>query len=271
MDMRSFLIYTLVFLLSACSQNNEQQKLVITGSSTVAPLITEIAKRFEQSHNHVRIDVQTGGSSRGIVDVRKNLADIGMVSRALKPNEKDLTAHTVALDGITLIVNKDNPITELTHTQLIDIFTGKSKNWKSFGGQDQKIVVVNKAEGRSTLELFLKHFDLKNSEIMADIIIGDNQQGLITVAGNQLGIGYVSIGAASYEAKNGASIRLLPINGIEPILANVKNETFPISRPLNIVTSGELNELTEKFIQFAQSSEVHDLVEQQFFISTDAS
>ena len=271
MNTRILLIYTALLFLAACSQHNNDQKLIVTGSSTVAPLITENAKRFEKSHPKTRIDVQTGGSSRGIVDVRKNLADIGMVSRALKPNENDLTAHTVALDGITLIVHKDNPITELTHTDLVNIYTGKSNNWKLFGGRNKEIVVVNKAEGRSTLELFLKYFGLKNSEIMADIIIGDNQQGLITVAGNQLGIGYVSIGAASYEAENGAAIRLLPINGVKPILANVKNQTFPISRPLNIVTSGELSTLAKKFIQFSQSAEVHDLVEQQFFIPIDAS
>jgi len=270
MDARIFFSYLALLLLTACSQGSDYQKLIVTGSSTVAPLITEIAKRFEESNPHVRIDVQTGGSSRGIIDVRKQLADIGMVSRALKPNENDLTAHTIALDGITLIVHKDNPVSELSRSDLIDIYTGKSNNWEIFGGRNEDIVVINKAEGRSTLELFLKYFGLKNSEIMADIIIGDNQQGLITVAGNLLGIGYVSIGAASYEAQNGATIRLLPVNGVEPILTNVKNQTFPISRPLNIVTSGTLTALTQEFIQFAQSTAVHDLVEQQFFIPVDA-
>lgn len=78
------------------------QKVVITGSSTVAPLVAEIAKRFEQHHPGVRVDVQSGGSSRGISDARSGLADIGMVSRALKPDEADLNAATIAMDGVVL-------------------------------------------------------------------------------------------------------------------------------------------------------------------------
>ncbi|MCH9639427.1 MAG: substrate-binding domain-containing protein, partial [Betaproteobacteria bacterium] len=76
------------------------QRLVLTGSSTVAPLVGEIARQFESLNPGVRIDVQTGGSSRGINDARNGIADIGMVSRALKTNEKDLLAFTIALDGI---------------------------------------------------------------------------------------------------------------------------------------------------------------------------
>jgi phosphate transport system substrate-binding protein len=271
MNTRILLIYIALLTLAACSQNNNDQKLIVTGSSTVAPLITEIAKRFEISNPGVRIDVQTGGSSRGITDVRKNLADIGMVSRALKPNEHDLTAHAVALDGISLIVHKENPIQELSRKQLIDIYTGKLNNWKSVGGDEKEIVVINKADGRSTLEVFLSYLELKNSAVKADIVIGDNQQGLITVANNQQAISYVSIGAAAYEAENGANIRLLPIEGIEPSLVNIKNKTFPITRTLNMVTTGDLSILSKQFIQFAQSSEAHDLIKQQFLISIDAS
>ena len=111
----------LVVGLSACGQS-ETEKLVLTGSSTVAPLASEIARAFEQLHPETRIDVQTGGSSRGINDARNDLADIGMVSRALKSNESDLTAQTIAWDGITLILNSSNPVQLLTVVKLL-IFT----------------------------------------------------------------------------------------------------------------------------------------------------
>ena len=88
-------------------------KLVLTGSSTVAPLAGELGKRFESLHPGVRVDVQMGGSSRGIADARQGLADIGMCSRALKETESDLLAFTIARDGICIIVHKKNPVTSL--------------------------------------------------------------------------------------------------------------------------------------------------------------
>ncbi len=87
-------------LLACCScspkDDLEQSQLVLTGSSTVASLASEIGKRFEQEHPRVRVDVQTGGSSRGVADTRRGLSDIGMVSRDLKPDERDLLHFTMA-------------------------------------------------------------------------------------------------------------------------------------------------------------------------------
>lgn len=241
-------------------------KLTLTGSSTVAPLVGEIAKRFEAQHPDVRIDVQTGGSSRGIADARRGTADIGMASRALKPEESDLTAHTIARDGISIILHCDNPVQSLSDEQVMAIYTGNTTNWSEVGGTRGPITVVNKADGRSTLELFLGHFKLKREDIQADIVIGDNQQGIITVSGDPNAIGYVSIGTATYEASQGTAIKLLPMAGVEPTLASVRNGTFPLSRSLNLVTHGEVSALAEAFIAFASSSEVNDLVEAQFFV-----
>ena len=250
--------------------NAGSQRLVLTGSSTVAPLINEIARRFEAQSSGVRIDVQTGGSSRGVNDVRKNIADIGMISRALKTDEKDLHAFTVALDGISLIVHADNPVTALGRQQIADIFTGNVSRWRAVGGTDARITVVNKAEGRSTLELFLEYLQLKNSAIKPHIIIGDNAQGIKTVTGNRNAIGYVSIGAAEYEVQRGASLRLLALDGVEASVENVRNGTFPLSRPLNLITASEPNGLVREFIRFAQSPQVHDLIEAQYFVPADA-
>ena len=137
------------------------KKMTITGSSTMAPLMTEIAKKYESLHSGVRIDVQSGGSSRGLADARKGTAAIGMVSRQLGSEEKDLAGYTVAKDGVCVILNKANPVTSLTDQQVVDIYLGKITNWKTVGGKDATITVVNKAEGRSTLELFLNYFKIK--------------------------------------------------------------------------------------------------------------
>lgn len=245
------------------------ETLVLTGSSTVAPLAAEIGKRFETLHPGVRINVQTGGSSRGILDARQGTADIGMVSRALKDGEKDLLAFSIGHDGVGLIVNTHNPVASLSDDQVIAIYTGRITNWKDVGGLDAPITVVNKAEGRSTLELFLHYFKLNNSAIKAHIIIGDNEQGLKTVAGNANAIGYVSIGAAEYDAAHDIPVKLLPVGGVAASSANVANRSFPISRPLNLVTRAEPEGIARTFIDFARSATVHDIVRQQYFVPLD--
>lgn len=254
-----------ISLLSACRKPS-QNTLVLTGSSTVAPLAGEIAKRYEAEHPGVRIDVQTGGSSRGIADTRSKVAEIGMVSRSLKSEESDLTAHSIAQDGVTVILHRDNPVKSLTDRQIVDIYTDKINNWQEVGGKNAPITVVNKAEGRSTLELFADYFQLKTTDIKADTIIGDNEQGIKTVAGNPNAIGYVSVGAAQYNAKNNTPIKLLPIDGISASIETVRNGTFPLSRPLNLVTLGAPTALTQDFINYAQSSQVKDIVEAQYFV-----
>jgi phosphate transport system substrate-binding protein len=249
-------------ITAAASEN----RLILTGSSTIAPLAAEIGKRFEKQNPGVRVDVQTGGSSRGVNDARAGLADIGMASRALHPEEQDLKYYTIALDGIGIILNKANPVRTLSEEQIVAIYTGKISNWKDVGGQDTRITVVNKAEGRSTLELFLHYFHLKNSQVKAQTVIGDNQQGIKTVAGIPGAIGYVSIGTAEFDAAHGAPIQLLPMNGVAATVANVRNGSYPLSRPLNLVTRAEAVGQTRRFIDFARSEAVHDLVAAQYFV-----
>lgn len=252
----------LVFAVQA-----ESSRLIITGSSTVAPVISDIGKAFEQANPGTRIDVQTGGSSRGIADAREGRADIGMVSRALNDNENDLTAYPFAMDGISIITHASNPVNALSRENTIAVFTGKITNWKALGGPDRPITVVNKAEGRSTLELFLAFFQLKNSDVQAQVVIGDNQQGIKTVAGNPGAIGYVSIGTAEFEAEYGTPIKLLPMAGIAPTTAHVADGSYPLSRQLNLVTAGHAGGLAAEFIAFARSASVNALIGEHFFVA----
>ncbi len=136
-------------------QPGDSTRLVVTGSSTVAPLAAEISRLYEAQHPADRVDVQTGGSSRGIADARQGLADVGMVSRSPKDGEDDLIWYPIARDGICLIAHRDNPLTSLTDDQVVAIYRGDVSNWRELGGPDAEITVVNKAEGRSTLEVFL--------------------------------------------------------------------------------------------------------------------
>lgn len=242
-------------------------RLTLSGSSTMAPLLLEIAKRYENLHPSVRINVQTGGSSRGINDARMGMADIGMVSRALKESEQDLTQFMIAMDSIGIIVHRSNTVTRLSDQQIIAIYTGEVSNWQVVGGPDLQISVINKAEGRSTLELFLKHFALKNSQIKAQVVIGDNQQAIKTVTGNPGAIGYVSIGSAEYEIQRGTPIKLLLVKDPSTTVASGAPHHDLLTRQLNLVVKGQPAGLSIDFIQFAQSPAVADLITAQFFIA----
>lgn len=256
----------LALLLAGCSNSNDNNHLQITGSSTLAPMLTEMAAAYEQAHPGTRIDVQTGGSSRGIADARAGLADIGMVSRGAKPQEQDLQFHTIARDGIALIVHNGNPVTALSDTQVQAIYRGEYDNWQALGGFDAPINVVSKAEGRSTLELFLDYFKLRSSDIKAHAIIGDNEQGIKTVAGNPNAVGYVSIGAAQYSVEQGVAIKLLATSGVIPSNAAVSSGKFPLSRPLNLVTATVPSGLAADFIEYTRSTAAKPLIEQQYFV-----
>lgn len=249
----------LVWLLTGCQP--AENKLVITGSSTISPLMAELAERFE-AHSGVQVDVQSGGSGRGISDVRQGLADLGMVSRALKADEQDLTGHLIARDGIALIVHRDNPLSSLSRQQVVAIYTGKLDSWADLGGAERAITVVHKADGRSTQELFLKHFGLDNDQIQADLVIGENQQGIKAVASDVNAIGYVSIGTAIYEADAGAPLRLLPLSDVPATLESVDQGRYPLSRELNLVSKGELSAAASQLLDFitdpARAETYHD-------------
>jgi phosphate transport system substrate-binding protein len=244
-------------------------RLVITGSSTIAPLISEFGKRFEGERPDVRIDVQTGGSSRGVADVRRGLADIGMVSRALKASEVDLSSHLIARDGIGLIVHADNPVDALDTAQVADIYMGRVVNWKDVGGADAPITTVHKAAGRSTHELFVSHLGLEPSQIQASIVIGDNEQGIKSVEGNPNAIGYVSIGSAEVSAKHGSRIKLLALDGIPASTETVASGRFPLTRELNLIVDERNEGLVNDFLVFSRSPGVRDLIERQAFVVVD--
>ena len=259
--------------LVGCNQAADPQqtdgktgRISVVGSSSISALLSEMGKAYESDNPGIRIEVQSGGSSRGIMDVRAGTAMLGMVSRALRPDENDLQDVLIARDGIGMIVHADNPVSALSREQVIGIYTGQISNWREVGGDDLAITVVSKAEGRSTLEVFSDHFDISYRQISADVIIGDNQQGIQTVAGSAAAIGYVSIGSAEYEAEQGAAIRLIALDEHTPSTEAVASGNYPISRDLNLVYQEPLSDEARDFLAFTRSPEAAELVSRMYLI-----
>jgi len=261
----------LCLLSPSCAEHPKaglkQQKLIITGASTIAPLVSELGKRFEKQHPGTRIDVHTGGSARGLADASQGLSDIGMVSEALtEKDQKGMQVFLIGRDGISIIVHADNPLDKIVSKQVVAVYTGKIKNWKDLGSKDAPITLVHKAEGRSTQTLFLDYFGIDNKAVKADVVIGDDQQGIKTVAGNPNSIGYVSIGSTEQSIKQGVKVKLLILDGVKATSANVEDGSFPWKRSLNLVTKGQPTELTKQFIDFTQAQENYDIFRKENFV-----
>ena len=254
---------------SARSTDPSSTRLVVTGSSTVAPLVADLARHFESQRHGVRVDVQTGGSSRGISDVRQGLAHVGMVSRALTAAEGDLTGHQLARDGVALIVHATNPLADLTRDEVIRVYTGEARDWSGFGLDLGAITVVHKADGRSTQEVFLHHFGLDPAQVRPSVVIGDNEQGVKSVAGNPGAIGYVSVGAAEASVALGVPIRLIGLDGHDANSEAVARGSFPLVRELNLVTSGRVPGLASDFIEFARSDGAREFIEAHNFVAVN--
>lgn len=261
------LLTTALICVGAIAANAaERQTINVTGSSTVAPALMEIAAAYEAMYGDIRIDVQTGGSSKGLADVRSGKSDIGMVSRAPKENETDVKWTRIANDGLAMIVHASNPISKLTSDQVRKLYRRDFKNWSDVGGKDQPVTLVHKAEGRSTLDVFLKALNLKNPDINPQAIVGDNQQGIKTVAANPTAIGYVSVGAATTSKTDGVAIKVLTFDNIPATTQTVASSQYPLLRQLNIVTKGPPPAHVKKFIAFATSPAAAPFIMEQAFV-----
>ena len=271
---QAMLLLVCVGLLFGCSGETQftgvsssNSRIQLSGSSTVGPLVDEIAKRYEKENPGIRVEVQTGGSSRGIADAANGLADIGMSSRALKKSEKEgRKSWPIAMDGVCFIVHLSNSVTELSTSQLLSIIRGDIKNWQDVGGPDQPVVFINRAAGRSELELVTKFFEIEPSEMAADLIAGENQQGIKMVDINVNSISYMSVGASEDAINRGTNIRMLPLAGVEATVANVESGKFPLSRPLILVTNDNPSQPVQDFIKYAQSEAVEDLVRELSYV-----
>lgn len=230
------------------------KRYLVTGASTVLPVVQEVTARLEQADPSLKFHVEAGGSSRGINDARGKKVDCGMSSRDLTSDEKQgLDCHLIAKDGVAIVVHKERGLADITRQQVIAIWTGVTTNWKDLGGPDAPIKVLNKAEGRSTLEIFCKGFGLKPSEIKAHAIVGDNAQCVRLVSGDPLAIGYLSIGEALHAIQRGEPLTLPKLDGIVASQQTVQDGTFPLGRPLYLLFPGTIDPTGQRIVDYVKS------------------
>jgi len=206
------------------------------------------------------IDIQGGGSSAGITATKTHSADIGMSSRALTDEEKNLWNVEIAKDGLVLIVNPRNPIQDLTADQICDIYAATITDWSQLGGSKSKINIIAREEGSGTRSAFAE-LVMGEKEITPKAIVQDSNGAVRQlVADDPNAIGFISLGLVTDEVK------ALHLDGIEATRENIMNGSYRLSRQFLFVTDGEPTGVNRKFIDFTLSSEGQKLLSKEGLI-----
>ncbi|MBC2373187.1 phosphate ABC transporter substrate-binding protein PstS family protein [Listeria booriae] len=234
--------------------------ITAVGSTALQPLVEAASKQYAAENPKAQINVQGGGSGTGLTQVQQGAVDIG--NSDVFAEEKDgvdaskLVDHKVAVVGMAPVVNKDVGVKNISKQQLIDIFTGKVTNWKEVGGKDEKITVINRAEGSGTRATFEK-WGLDG----ATPIKAQEQDSSGTVRK----IVSETPGAISYLAFSyiDDSIQGLSLDNVEPKEENVATNDWKIWAYEHMYTNGEPKGLTKSFLEYITSEDVqNDLVPQ---------
>jgi phosphate transport system substrate-binding protein len=244
---------------STPNQVTPSAKLRISGSASLLPLLTEIARRFEEFNPGVKIDVRGGGTAAGLADLRSGASDIGMMARSLSDTEKDLFAFPIARDGIAVVVNARNRVTALSNKTLTDVLTGKIDNWKSLGGLDAPVVLALGPEGGGSWETLAQHLKLRYTQVAPHQSITTTEDAIAFVSQKPNGLATGSIGVLERKAREGAPIKLLDYDGFPAASRTVENHLYALARPVVLVTRRAPEGLNKQFIDYALSPALIDL------------
>lgn len=270
------LTFILIMLMVTASAFAGQDKdsIQIKGSDTMVNLGQAWAEKDMEKNPGDFIAVTGGGSGTGLSSLISDTCDIAMSSRNIKEKEITLAKQKgidpyeikVALDGLAVVVNPANTVDKLTIDQLADIFTGRISNWKDVGGKDESIVVLSREVNSGTHVYFKEHVLRKNDpngkeEFAPGALLLSSSQAIADeVAGNTSAIGYYGMGYISARQKSVAVAKDDKSEYVTPVIENVLNGKYPISRPLFFYTNGLPQGIVKKFIDFALSKEGQDIV-----------
>lgn len=272
----AFLLISLLMVgvLSACGKKNENNTrtdignneanngtgastdlsgtITMAGSTSMEKFSNVVAEAFMEKYPQVMVSAEFIGSSAGIEAVLAGTVNIGNASRSLKDTEKSSGAveNIVAIDGIAVVLDKANTVTNLTKDQLIKIYTGQINNWSDLGGLNQPIVVVGREAGSGTRGAFEELLGIEDQCKYSNEI---NSTGgvMAKVTSTPGAIGYVSLDIVDN------TVVTVNIDGVEPTEENIKARSYLLSRPFVMSTKGDIT---------TQSKEVQALFE---YLKTD--
>ncbi|MCL2435448.1 MAG: phosphate ABC transporter substrate-binding protein [Lentimicrobiaceae bacterium] len=247
-------------------------QVVIKGSDTCLPVSQQEAEAFGKKGGGA-VTVTGGGSGVGISALISGTCDIAQASRPMKFDEKQKMSEAgktpkeviIAYDALAVVINPENPVNQLTRQQLEQIFTGKITNWKEVGGPDMKIVVYSRETSSGTYEFFKEHV-MKNKNYATSVLSMPATGAIIqSVKQTKGAIGYVGLAYLNKEVK-ALKVSYDGKTFVEPSVANAKNKTYPVVRPLFYYYSINNEKKVKPFMDFVLSPEGQKIVENVGFI-----
>ena len=286
---RKILISTFLVLIASffglislnCGEKAEKKYLTVKGSDTMVHLVSTWAEAFMETHEGYNVSVTGGGSGTGIAALLNGTTDICAASRTMK--EKELIQaeqkgiipieFVVARDGIAVVVNPENPVSELTLEQLAKIFTGAYTNWSQVGGPDENIMILSRESSSGTYVFFQEHVLKKKDYSQKARLMPATSAIIQSVSADKWSIGYVGLG---YAVEAGDKVKMVAAKSDEeakailPSEGTVKSGEYSIARPLHLYTGGVPEGLTRMFIDFALSTEGQKIVKETGYIAVSA-
>ena len=249
----------LVAALTGCgTTNTDTQKdngqvsgtVSTDGSTSMEKVIGFLSEAYMNKNSAVKVTYNPTGSGSGIKAVQAGSCDIGLASRDLKPEEAtDLNGTVVAIDGIAMIVNKENLVKDLTIEQIAALYKGEITNWSEVGGADAPVVLIGREAASGTRDGFESITDTEdackyNQELTST---GDVVQ---TVSSNPNAIGYASLASVK------DTVKLISVEGVTPSTKTIQDGSYKIQRNFVMVTkkNAELSPAAKSFFEFATSS-----------------
>jgi phosphate transport system substrate-binding protein len=291
MKIAFYCVIVFIFLLfSGCQQNTQLtpdgtstsqiSKIVNKGSDTLVNLALAWAEKYHQLHPNFEISVTGGGSGTGIAALINGTVDIANASRQIKAEEIQLAKENggnpvefiVAKDAIAIIVNPNNPITQLTIEQLSDIFNGNINNWNEVGGEDRVIVRLSRETNSGTHVFFLENVirmgDPENKTLFSpDTILSPSSEGITAeTRENPNAIGYDGLGYVTPDVKVIAIARDVTHPYVLPSAVTVNNKQYPIARDLYMYTNNPPTGAVAEYLDWILSTEAQDIVTQLGFV-----
>ena len=247
------LMVVLLLTINSCNnlQNIPHTSLTIKGSDTMKILVSRLAEVYMKEHSNVAIYTEGGGTATGVSALVNNNADICAASRPLRAREVKLLADNfnsvgmavrIAKDAVSIYLNNQNPIRNLTLQQVRKIYTGQYQNWSQVSGINEPIMVLNRMPNSGTY-LYLKEYVLKGNDYTENAVNMPSYNRLLkAIEEDRRAIGYGGIWSQ-------ANIKSCRINGIRPTWKNIMNDEYPLSRYLYFYTvntpEGEVREFID--------------------------
>lgn len=257
---------TCMGMLASCGSTSDSSDNTISlaGSTSMEKVCEALSESFMNENPDYKVTVEYTGSGAGLEALEAGSIDIGNSSRALSDEEKEKGAveNIVALDGIAVITDKDNTVSDLSSKQLADIYTGKITNWKDLGGKDESIVVLGRESGSGTRDAFEELMEVADKCEYAQEI--DSTGGVLaTVASTPGAIGYVSLDVVDN------TVNSVKLNGVEATEKNILSGDYQLQRPFVMATIGKVEkqkDAVQKWFEFVNSDEGQKIIKEQGLI-----